>query len=110
MPSLKANVGGMSLDDICDLITVDYITDDIQQEISQETARTVFCIRLSVSRQEFYNAGQAGHKPSMTLLVDSDEYDNEQKFVYQDQTYHVYRSFLRQDGYTELYGEVRTGD
>lgn len=110
MPSLKPNVSSknnISLDDVCYLISTIYVEDEIGQQIPQYTERLVFCSSLSVSRAEFFNAGQAGLKPSMTLLVDSDEYDKEKEVKYSDERYRIYKDYRRNDGYTEVYCEAK---
>lgn len=113
MPSLKPSIGDpshISLDDACELITVVTETDELGQPVkTREDSRQVFCARLSVSRAEYFEAGQNGLKPALMLVVDSDEYDGQEKIKYDKNFYHVYRDFMRGDGFTELYAEVRSG-
>lgn len=112
MPSLKSSLGisnNISLDDVCVLISVTTTQDELGQDIEMEIPRQIFCSKLSVTRAEFLAAGQLDHKPQITLVVDSDEYDDEKKVDYQTMKYSVYRSYMRSDGFTELYCEVRTG-
>lgn len=113
MPSLKSNVRdgvNISLDDICNLITVETELDELGQPVgTNEVSRQVFCSRKSVSRAEYAAAGQNGLKPDLVLVVDSDEYDDEDTVSYGDKKLHVYRTYLRQDGFTELYCEVVSG-
>jgi hypothetical protein len=120
VPSLKSKIGKnehISLDDVCLLISVTTTKDELGQPIETETHRQIFCSKLSVNRAEFLAAGQLDHKPQMTLLVDSDEYDGEKSLRYdkhgnlteESEKYHVYRDFMRDDGFTELYCEVRAG-
>lgn len=112
MPSLKPSIGNnehISLDDVCFLISKTYIEDDIGQEIEVPVERQVFCSEIGVSRQEFSVAGQLGLKSKKTIVVDSDEYDQEATLMFEETRYSVYRDFRRPDGYTELYCEVRAG-
>lgn len=112
MPSLKQTPGNnqhISLDDVCFLISITSTEDELGQPIETEMPRQVFCSRVSVSRQEFQVAGQLDLKPQMTILVDSDEYDSEEMLRYGEKKYHVYRDFMRPDGFTELYCEVKAG-
>lgn len=120
MPSLKQTPGDkrhISLDDVCFLISATSTEDELGQPIETETLRQVFCSRLNITRTEFFNAGQLNLKPQMTILVDSDEYDGETSLRYDEhgnlteesQKYHIYRTFMRSDGYAELYCEVRAG-
>lgn len=86
MPSLKPNVSSninVSLDDVCNLITIETEPDDLGQPIlTTETSRQIFCAYTSPSRMEFSAAGQLGMKPDLVLIVDSDEYDNEMVVEY----------------------------
>lgn len=113
MPSLKSSIGNakrISLDDVCFLISITAATkDELGQPIETETERQIFCSKLSITRAEFSTAGQLGHKPQIMFIVDSDEYDNELSLVYESKKYSIYKSFLRNDGYTEVYCEVKAG-
>lgn len=112
MPSLKSSMGKrehISLDDVCFLISVTTIEDELGQPIESEAERQIFCSKLSVNRAEFYAAGQLDLKPQLLLVVDSDEYDDEKNLTYKDKKYSIYRTFMRSDGYTELYCEVKVG-
>jgi SPP1 family predicted phage head-tail adaptor len=110
MPSLKSSIGNtnhISLDDVCFLMTVTTTEDELGQPINTEVERQVFCSKLNVSRAEFFSAGQLDLKPQIVIVVDSDEYDLEKRVKYDNKTYTVYRHFMRPDGHTELYCEVR---
>jgi hypothetical protein len=112
MPSLKSAIGDskhISLDDVCFLLSVTTTEDDLGQPIETETPRQVFCSRLSITRTEYSAAGQFGHKPQKVLLVDSDEYDQENRLSYENTNFSIYKDFMRPDGYTELYCEVKAG-
>ncbi|KMT51310.1 hypothetical protein TU51_04950 [Bacillus cytotoxicus] len=100
----------MSLDDVCFLISIETEKDELGQEIgTNEKPRQIFCSELSISQSEFYSAGQLNRKPQIMLIVDSDEYDKESKVKYEEMKYTIYRSFMRSDGFTELYCEVNIG-
>ncbi|WHY76229.1 hypothetical protein QNH20_19175 [Neobacillus sp. WH10] len=112
MPSLKSSIGNsqhISLDDVCFLISSISTEDDLGQSIETEILSLSYCSKLNISRAEFSTAGQLGHKPQLLLVVDSDEYDEEKRVEYERTTYYVYKSFIRPDGYTELYCEVKAG-
>ncbi|PEA86652.1 hypothetical protein [Bacillus thuringiensis] len=114
MPSIKSKIGEskrISLDDVCFLISVKTMKDELdQEETAEEIPRQIFCSKSSINRQEFLAGGQLGFKPQLLLLVDSDEYDDESFFMHENKKYAIYRTFPRADGFTELYSEVRTGD
>jgi SPP1 family predicted phage head-tail adaptor len=117
MPSLKNSVGRrylvesptISLDDVCSLLSIHTTKDELGQAIKSEKPFMVFCSRLSVTRAEVTSAGQLGNKPDFMLVVDNDAYDNETMLEYQGKKYSIYKTFVRWDGYTELYCELKTG-
>lgn len=113
MPSLKAAIGNhqlISLDDVCNLLSITTTKDEIGQFIKSEKPYMVFCSKMSITRAEFNSAGMLGHKPEIMLVVDSDAYDQEQLLEYQNKKYSIYKTFQRIDGFTELYCEVKSGD
>jgi SPP1 family predicted phage head-tail adaptor len=113
MPSIKpsiANPRQLSLDHVCDLISVTTTRDEIGQPIKGETSRQTFCAELSITRAEFSTAGQLGKKPSKLIITHDDEYDNESLLKFDGVKYTIYKSFRRVDGFVELFCEVRSGD
>ena len=113
MPSLKSSIGNnkfISLDDICNLLSQTSTKDELGQPIITEKPFMAFCSKLSITRQEFNVAGQHGHKPEMMLVVDSDAYDQEKNVEYHNKKFHIYKTFARSDGFTELYCEVIGND
>lgn len=112
MPSIKSSIGNkeyISLDDVCFLLVSTSIEDELGQTIETLTPVLAYCSKLSITRAEHTNAGQLGYKPQLLLVVDSDEYDEESRVEYNRIAYSVYKSFLRHDGYTELYCGVKIG-
>lgn len=108
--SFKASIGNVqniSLDDVCELISITTTKDEIGQFIEEETPYLVFCSKLSITRAEFNAAGQLGHKPEMMLIVDADTYQNERYLRYENKQYIIYKTFQRVDGLMELYCEVK---
>lgn len=101
----------ISLDDVCNLLSqVTTGADDLGQPIIEEKPFMIFCSKLSITRAEHAIAGQLGHKPEMVLIVDSDAYDKETLLEYRGQKYNIYKSFLRFDGFTEIFCEVNAND
>lgn len=112
MPSLKQSMGNnkhASKDDVCFLMSTTIENDELLQEIEIPVERQVFCDRLSIGQKEFTVSMQNGLKVEMTIVIDHDEYDYEQKLKYRDKVYSIYRTFVRSDGDIELYCEVRVG-
>lgn len=113
MKQLKSSIGNrdhISLDDVCHLISIETVRDNLGQFIKTEKPVMIFCSLMSITRAEFNTAGQMGHKPDMMLIVDSDSYNQEKYLEYQNKKYAVYKTFRRVDHYTELYCEVKAGD
>lgn len=114
MASLKSSIGNnrlISLDDVCYLISETVVEDELgQDEVTGKTERPIFCSKLSITRAEATAAGQLNRNPKMLLVVDSDEYDQEGSLKYDGKTYSIYKDFIRTDGFTELYCEVKAGD
>jgi hypothetical protein len=112
MPSFKSVIGSpqnISLDDVCNLLSIKTIKDELNQMIPTEKPYMVFCSKLSITRAEFNTAGVLGFKPDIMLIVDSDSYDQEKLLEYGKKKYSIYKTFQRVDGFTELYCEVKTG-
>jgi hypothetical protein len=114
MPSMKPSIGNkdqISLDGFCNLLQSKIIgKDPIGQPIIQEKDFMVFCSRLSITRAEHATAGQLGFKPEVLLVVDSDSYDAEKHLEYNGKRYSIYKTFMRADGFTEIFCEVDAND
>ena len=100
----------VSLDDVCYLLSINSTKDELGQAIISEKPFMIFCSRLSITRAEFNAAGQLGFKPDMMLIVDSEAYNKESFLEYKEIKYKIYKSYMRLDGFTELYCEVKAGD
>jgi SPP1 family predicted phage head-tail adaptor len=101
----------ISLDDVCNLLSqVTTGADDLGQPTIEEKKFLVFCSKLSITRAEHATAGQLGHKPEIVLIVDSDAYDEEKRLEYRGKNYNIYKSYLRLDGFTEIFCEVNAND
>lgn len=111
---MKSNIrypNNFSLDDVCTLISqVTTGKDSLGQPIIEEKLFMIFCSKLSVTRAEHATAGQLGFKPDMVLIVDSDSYDEERYVDYYGKRFTVYKSFMRIDGFTEIFCEVDIGN
>lgn len=113
MPSLKQSQNNgehISLDDVCFLMSETIIVDELQQEIITYLPELVYCSKLSIGQGEYSVTVQNGLKAKFTLVIDYDEYDGEKEVEYERKLYSVYRTFVRKDGYIELYCEERVGN
>ena len=97
------------MEDVCKLVAVSYTEDAIGQRIPMETEREVFCNILSISRSEWFQAGQTGLKPELMITVFSGEYNEEQEVELRGVRYAVYRTFLRADDFVEIYLQRKAG-
>lgn len=99
----------ISLDDICYLVSETIVQDKIGNEISMTSERQVFCAELPIFSSEFSNAGQLGIKPSFVLVIDSEEYQQNEMVNYHEEVFSIYKTFKREDGLIELYCSKKTG-
>ena len=74
-----------------------------------ETRQDVFANIKSVSRQEFFEAGQAGIQPQYVFTMFAPDYGGEKIVEYSGKRYAVYRTYARRDDNIELYVEERAG-
>lgn len=112
MQSFKQSIGKtkfISLDDVCNLLSITTTKDELGQFKPTEKPIMIFCSKLSITRAEFNTAGMLGFKPDMMLVVDSDSYNQEKLLEYRNTKYSIYKTFQRNDGFTELYCEVKSG-
>lgn len=81
----------MRYNDIIKLIKITYISDNVGNQIPEETSREVYANMFSISATEFYNAALAGLRPSFSFEIYSFEYDGETKLEYKGRTYNIIR-------------------
>lgn len=81
-----------------DLIRQTFTVDSVGNTIPAEQTTTVFCKPRSVTRSEFYQAAQAGLKPSLVLVISHfADYNNERIVEFQGKRYTVTRAYIRPD-------------
>lgn len=73
------------------------------------TERLVYCQVLSVSRNEFFEAGRNGLNPEYEFVMFSGDYKGERLVKYHDQTFAIYRTYRRRDDNIELYVQREGG-
>ena len=61
------------------LIKESYGFDSVGNQTIKEIKTEVFCSCKSITRSEFYNAATTGFKPSIVFVINSFEYNNEEK-------------------------------
>ena len=99
------------MDGIVELISRSYTTDALQQRVAVETSREVWAHISSVSRSEFFQAGQNGLKPEVVVTTPLVNYCGEELCNIGSKRYHIYRTYFsdRTDE-IELYCEERVSD
>lgn len=75
----------------------------------ETTRRDVFCQVQSVSRNEFFLAGQNGLKPEYVFTVFFGDYDGEDTVEYNGVLYSVYRTYHARTDELELYVQKKVG-
>lgn len=98
------------MNDILFFPIISTVEDDLGQIEEIETySDQIFCEKNPVAQTEFFQAGRAGIKPSCLLVVSVFDYSNQEKLMYNDKIYSIYRTYERTDEKVELYCEVRAG-
>lgn len=98
------------MDDVISLIQETSEVDANFNAVGRTTARQVFCRTRSVSRSEFYAAGQQGLHPSLVVDVFRGDYQGERIAVFHSKEYAIYRTYLKLDEDSiELYLEEKAG-
>ena len=73
------------------------------------SSREVFCKRRSVSRNEFFDGGRNGLNPEFVFDVFHGDYDGETLCRYDGNSYAIYRTYLNESDYIELYAQREGG-
>lgn len=99
------------MDDVLTLIapvlTQNAVGDYVQ---TGEATRDVFGTINSVSRAEWYSAGQEGRKPELVFTTPIINYSGQPEAEYRGKRYSIYRTYLRQGSdEMELYLERKVG-
>ena len=104
-----ANRNCVSLDQICYLVKVEIISDDIKCEVEHKIPRRVFCGEFPIISSEVSNAGTIGIHPEKLIVIDFEEYNDERYLIYGNKEYTIYRIY-RVGDYIELYCGERLGN
>ena len=107
---ISKNSTKLSLDNVCKLLRATIEEDSIGNQIKKYAEREIFCTELPVYSNEFYAANQQKIKLQKILAIDFEEYEQETSVMYENNTYSIFKSFLRSDGFVELYCCEKIGD
>ena len=91
------------------LIEEAYKPDALGQLIPTETRRDVYCNLSSVSASEWFDAGRAGLNPEYRATMFVYDYNGERIAELDGVRYGIYRTYLAQNEFIELYLERKAG-
>lgn len=95
------------------LIKKVYTTDGIGQKIYTESTSTVYADIKSVSRSEFFSAGEQGFKPQFVATMFAPDYEGQdlcELTVFGGTSkYSIYRTYLGTNDTIELFLEKKVG-
>lgn len=83
--------------------------DAIGQQVAAEVRREVFCDIVSVSAEEFFQAGRIGLRAQFRATVFAPDYSGEEVAELDGLRYGIYRTYLRRNDEIELYLERKGG-
>lgn len=75
--------------------------DDYGNTKYKKVESEVFCNEKSISRNEFYEAGNQNLKLNYILTIHDFEYENQKKVIYKNQELYVLKTY-KKDEYLEL--------
>lgn len=67
--------------------------DKLGQDVYEESALTILCCRRAITRSEFYQANQAGIRPSLVVDVHNFEYSNQEFAKYGGKEYRIIKTY-----------------
>lgn len=92
------------------LIKQQYHVDMIGQQVKDTPIRhKIYANRRSIGSNEFFKAGQMGLKPSFSIKILKQEYDDEENVEIDGIEYSVYRTYAYDD-IIQLYLTEKLGD
>ena len=94
---------------ILTLIEEAYKPDALGQLIPTETRRDVYCNLSSVSASEWFDGGRVGLNPEYRATMFVYDYNGERIAELDGVRYGIYRTYLAQNEFIELYLERKAG-
>ena len=67
--------------------------DKLKQNITEEVKTKLLCRKRSITRAEFYQANQAGIRPSLVVDIHSFEYDNQELAEFEGKRYRILKTY-----------------
>ena len=96
------------MDDVAKLLVPIIRIDDLGNEVKTYQEKQIYCKVRSTTKREFYQAAQAGLRPSLVLTMQGADYDGEEAIVWRGKVYSIIRSYWKQADEIELTLEERT--
>lgn len=96
-------------DDIAKLISTNYVTDDVGNEIETRTSRQVFVSVGSIYQNEFFTASNQGLKPTYKMTLRRYDYSGETLMEYDGEIYTIYRTYIKDADTIELFLSAKVG-
>lgn len=92
------------------LITQNYVIDSIGNQVLQENYTEVPIAEIQdVYQSEFYNASQQGLKPTLRVVINNLNYNDEEELIYMNKRYAIIRVDMVDYEYIALVCEKRVG-
>lgn len=92
------------------LITQNYVIDSIGNQFLQENYTEVPIAEIQdVYQSEFYNASQQGLKPTLRVVINNLNYNDEEELIYMNKRYAIIRVDMVDYEYIALVCEKRVG-
>jgi len=67
--------------------------DKLKQNITEEVKTKLLCRKRSITRSEFYQANQAGIRPSLVVDIHSFEYENQEIAEFDGKNYRIIKTY-----------------
>ena len=67
--------------------------DKLKQPIYEDVEVTILCRKKKVTRSEFYQANQAGLKPSLVVEIRNFEYENQEFAKFEGKQYRILKTY-----------------
>ena len=97
------------MDTVIKLIRTEYHQNDLAVDSPVETERDVLCRVRSVSRSDFYSAGQFGLSLDHVFIINPVNYAGEKILEYNGERYGIERTYQARQDEMELYAGHKVG-
>lgn len=97
------------MDTVIKLIRTEYQQNDLAVDSPVETERDVLCRVRSVSRSDFYSAGQFGLALDHVFIINPVNYAGEKILEYNGERYGIERTYQARQDEMELYAGHKVG-